>query len=181
MGSNNSQQSNERDNQVNGYEKLLSTGSVFWPCGVCRMRTIFALILLLTLCVVVFAESIAISDSSAKFQQVGGDYGKSWINNLKDQNPIPADQGKNATLWGWGNMPKGKELVGGKLIDAPNTTWIYNNPADWIGNNYVDPYTGQPIYKNYQVFPDYSTKRLNQLPGFLRSSNANIALDPWAV
>jgi hypothetical protein len=78
-------------------------------------------------------------------------------------------------------MPKGKVLMGGKLVDAPNSTWLYN-ATDWMGNNYVDPYsgyyidpiTGQRVYSNYEVFPNYGydqsdfNQQSSQLPKFLQ-------------
>jgi hypothetical protein len=143
------------------------------------MKIIFTAIVLLALCLVAFAQFVVPSSGSGKVQQVGGDFGKAWISNFQAQNPKPAAQGKNnTTLWGWGSVPRGKELVGGKLVDAPNGTWLYNT-TNWMGDNYVDPYsgnyidpnTGLPVYRNYQVFPNYGTQQPNydnQKPSFLQ-------------
>jgi hypothetical protein len=146
------------------------------------MKIIFTATVLLALCLVAFAQSALLGSGLGKFQQVGGDFGKAWISNFQAQNTKPAAQTNNSTLWGWGSVPKGKELVGGKLVNAPNTTWLYNT-TNWMGDNYVDPYTGNyvdpntglPVYRNYQVFPNYGTQQPSynnqqnlQLPSFLQ-------------
>lgn len=155
------------------------------------MKIIFTATVLLALCLVAFAQSVGPSTGSDKVQQVGGDFGKAWISNFLAQNPKPAAQGNNSTLWGWGSAPKGKVLVGGKLVDAPNGTWLYNT-TNWMGDNYVDPYsgnyidpnTGQPVYRNYQVFPNYGTQQPSynnqqnsQLPKPLQSPTTN----QWSI
>ena len=144
------------------------------------MKIMFTAVVLLALCLVAFAQSVLLSSGSVKFQQVGGDFGKAWISKFQAQNNKTADQGNNnnTTLWGWGTVPKGKVLAGGKLVDAPNGTWLYNT-TNWMGDNYVDPYsgnyidpnTGLPVYRNYQVFPNYGTQQPNydnQKPSFLQ-------------
>jgi hypothetical protein len=143
----------------------------------------FTVTVLLALCLVVLAQFIVLGSSSGKFQEVGGDFGKAWISNFLAENPKSAAQTDNSTLWGWGTIPKGKALAGGKLVDAPNSTWLYA-ATDWMGDNYVDPYsgsyidpiTGQPVYRNYQIFPNYSSQQpsygnqqSSQLPKFLQS------------
>ncbi len=133
------------------------------------MKIVFTVAVLLALCLVAFAQFVVSSSGSGKFQEVGGDFGKSWISNVQAQNNKTAEQGNNTTLWGWGTVPKGKVLTGGKLVDAPNGTWLYNT-TNWMGDNYVDPYTqnyidpktGQPVYINHKVFPDNG----NQQPGY---------------
>jgi hypothetical protein len=128
------------------------------------LKIMFTVTVLLALCLAAFAQPVVLSSGSGKFQEVGGDFGKAWISNFQAQNPKSAAQTDNSTLWGWGTIPKGKALVGGKLVDAPNSTWLYN-ATDWMGDNYVDPYTGnyidpntgQPVYRNLQVFPPTAT------------------------
>lgn len=152
------------------------------------MKIMFTASVLLALSLVAFAAVVVTSSGSGKFQEVGGDFGKSWISNIQAQSNKTPDQGNNTPLWGWGNVPKGKELVGGKLVDAPNSSWVYN-AANWMGDNYVDPYTGNyinpstglPVYKNYQVFPnygtqqpDYTTQQNSQLPEILQSLSTGL-------
>ena len=128
------------------------------------MKIMFTVAVLLALCLIVLASFVVTSNGSGQFQDVGGDFGKTMISDFQAQSHKSADQVNNATLWGWGSMPRGKELVGGKLVDAPNTTWLYNS-NNWMGDNYVDPYTGnyidpitgQPVYRNLQVFPPTAT------------------------
>jgi hypothetical protein len=128
------------------------------------MKIMFTAAVLLALCLVVLAQLAMTSSGSGKFQEVGGDFGKAWISNVQAQNNKTADQENNTTLWGWGTVPKGKVLAGDKLVDAPNSTWLYNS-TNWMVDNYVDPYTGnyidpitgQPVYVNHQVFPPTAT------------------------
>lgn len=130
------------------------------------MRIAFTVAVLSVLCLFAFAELATTSSGSGKYQEVGGDFGKAWIGNFQSQNNKTADKGSNndTTLWGWGTVPKGKALVGGKIVDAPNSTWLYNS-TNWMVDNYVDPYTGnyidpvtgQPVYINHQVFPPTET------------------------
>jgi hypothetical protein len=141
----------------------------------------FTVTVLLALCLAVLAQFAVPGSGSGKFQEVGGDFGRAWIDDFLAENPRSSAQDNNSTLWGWGTMPKGKVLMGGKLVDAPNSTWLYN-ATDWMGNNYVDPYsgyyidpiTGQRVYSNYEVFPNYDydqsdlSQQSSQLPKFLQ-------------
>jgi hypothetical protein len=134
------------------------------------LKIMFTVAVLLAFCLFANAAYVLLSSGSGKFQEVGGDFGKSWISNFQAQNPKLNTQTNNSTLWGWGSVPKGKELVGDKLVDA-NKTWLYN-ATNWMGDNYVDPYsgnyidpnTGQPVYRNLQVFPPTTTTNPNSNP-----------------
>lgn len=142
----------------------------------------FTVNVLLVLCLVSLAQFMTQGSGSGKFQEVGGDFGKSWISNFQAENPKATSQANNSTLWGWGTIPKGKAVLGGKLVDAPNSSWLYA-ATDWMGDNYVDPYTGyyidpltgQAVYRNFRVFPNYSSQQTSninrqssQLPKFLQ-------------
>ncbi len=108
---------------------------------------------------------------TSNFQSVSGDFGRTWLSNFLAQNPKPAEN--NSSLWSWGSAPKGSMLLNDKLVPISNSTIAAaNNAANWLGDTYVDPYTGKPVYDNRPVFsePDYNT---NLPPVF--SSN-----DPWA-
>jgi hypothetical protein len=51
------------------------------------------------------------------------------------------------SLWNWGGAPKGRIAVNGKLI--PDTYYFWkslNLTSGWLGQVYVDPKTGYPIY-----------------------------------
>jgi hypothetical protein len=100
------------------------------------------------LAITVFTLSLLIVACSAQtmngFQSVGGDFGKSWISNFQAQNPPAAEENLSNDLWGWGGAPKGKALVGGKLVDATSTTNTVNFTANWLGEL---PQTA-PIYMN---------------------------------
>ncbi len=92
---------------------------------------------------------------TAEFQSVSGDNGRSLLNSFLTQSTKP-DENKSSGLWSWGNAPKGSKIVGGKLV--ANTIYnltsarIYTN---WLGDTYVDPSTGSPIYS----YEDPSTGR----------------------
>jgi len=104
---------------------------------------------------------LAVSEST----QVGGDFGKSWLNQFGNE-PVILD--KPDTLWSWGSIPKGQMLIDGKLepigelsIFYPafpvNNTPIYLNRTELRGTaDLASPYltsdpffvaqtTGQPI------------------------------------
>ncbi|MFB3763775.1 MAG: hypothetical protein ACE14P_00850 [Methanotrichaceae archaeon] len=85
-----------------------------------------------------------IAQTSPQFQSVGGDFGKSWITSFQAQNQPAANDNLKNDLWSWGTAPKGKTVVGGKLVDTPNATNTINFTANWLG----DFAQGVPIYIN---------------------------------
>lgn len=63
--------------------------------------------------------------ASAYALNVGGDFGRSWLDQHGDKSVV--SQGK-AGLWDWGGAPKGYQLIGGKLYPAGSDTtpqWYY--------------------------------------------------------
>jgi hypothetical protein len=122
------------------------------------MKILFIVFVLILLCLAAHAQSVAVSDSSGKFQSVSGDFAQAWIKNYLASNPSPVPQVNNTSLWGWGTIPKGKDLVGGKLVD--NYTYSQDMTANWLGDYYLNPYTSEPIdpanYPGYFI-PVYSS------------------------
>jgi hypothetical protein len=94
------------------------------------------------------ATSCAQSQSNA--QNVGGDYGRAWLNNFNTQNEKPVadnSNGKSNDLWNWGSAPKGRIAVNGKLVPDPYFLWkSLNYTSGWLGQVYVDPKTRYPVY-----------------------------------
>lgn len=90
------------------------------------------------------------SQSQGQAQNLGGDYGRTWLNNFNIQNPKPvADNGNGNSndLWNWGGAPKGRIAVNGKLVQDPYYFWkSLNYTSGWLGQVYVDPKTRYPIY-----------------------------------
>lgn len=110
------------------------------------MKTAFAVLALLAACLIIGG---CYADSTSRFQSVGGDYGQSWISNFKAANPAPAQQqnSTNNSLWNWGNAPKGSLVVNGKLQADPYYYWkSLNLSSGWMGDAYVDPYSGNQVY-----------------------------------
>jgi hypothetical protein len=97
---------------------------------------------------------------------VGGDFGKNWINNFLLQNEPPVKADPKNELWNWGSVPKGKRLVDGKLVaDMPRIVW--NVTGEWLGEN---PLTGYAVYNQSNFM--YSNDSMALSPMLLSS-------DPW--
>jgi hypothetical protein len=107
------------------------------------MKQYLIIISLLAICLSALAQSVVSGGGNDHFQGVGGDFGRSVLNSLKANNPLPAEDNASNNLWSWGSAPKGKEMVNGKLVDAAPTSEV-NWSANWLGDK-----TGmQPIYLN---------------------------------
>lgn len=116
------------------------------------------LVLLVLLCLATQARQAAASDNSGKFQSVSGEFAKSWLKDYLASNPRLVPQVNNTSLWDWGTIPKGKDLVGGKLVD--NYTYYQDMTSNWLGDYYLNPYTSEPINPaNYpgSFIPVYSS------------------------
>jgi hypothetical protein len=115
---------------------------------------------------IVLALSILLTafcaQSQSYAQNVGGNYGRTWLNNFNAQNPKPVADNSNGngnSLWNWGGAPKGRIAVNGKLIPDPYYFWkSLNYTSGGLGQVYVDPKTGYPIdgfldpYTGYPVY-----------------------------
>lgn len=86
------------------------------------MKIVIIMILLLISSLVASAEPVA----------VGGDFGRTWINNFLAQNHKPVEQNSSTNLTSWGGGPKGKALLNGNLVDQQNAT--QNPSASWLGD-----------------------------------------------
>jgi hypothetical protein len=125
-------------------ERLLSNGAN-GSCGGVSMRAAFAVAVLLVACLLAGGS---LGQSNDRFKSVGGDYGHNWISSLRAQNPETAKAISNGTdLWSWGSAPKGSKIVDGKLVTDPYYIWrSLNFTSGWLGETYVDPKTGYPVY-----------------------------------
>jgi hypothetical protein len=147
------------------------------------MRTAFAAIISLTICLIAAG---CYAQSSSSVQSVGGDFGRDWISSFKAQNPQPAETNLKNDLWSWGSSPKGSIVVNGNLLPDPYYIWkSLNYTSGWLGRvyvdpitgytvyGYIDPYTGMPIY----YYLDPKTRRpvyTNAYPTFGFPYNNNI-------
>jgi hypothetical protein len=88
------------------------------------------------------------AQSQSYAQNVGGDYGRTWLNNFNTHNQKPVtDNGNGNNLWNWGGAPKGRIAVNGKLMPDPYYIWkSLNYTSGWLGQVYVDSKTGYPNY-----------------------------------
>lgn len=107
------------------------------------MKILFTVVVLILLCLAAYAQSIAVNNGAGTFQSVSGDFAQNWIKNYLAKNPSPVPQVNNTSLWGWGSIPKGKALVGGKLVE--NYTYYQNMTSNWLGDYFLNPYTSEPI------------------------------------
>ncbi|MCX8207049.1 MAG: hypothetical protein N3G75_04360 [Methanothrix sp.] len=60
-------------------------------------------------------------------QQVGGDFGKAWLQSLEQTERVETNM-TNATtggLWSWGSVPKWHMLIGGRLEYMGSGMWFY--------------------------------------------------------
>jgi hypothetical protein len=151
-------------------------GSEIVMLGGVYMRVAIAAIIIFTLSLLIVACSAQTTD---RFQGVGGDFGRNWISNFQAQNPPAAEENLSNDLWGWGGAPKGKALVGGKLVDATNTTNTVNFTANWLGEL---PQTS-PIYMNSSS-PYGNYGQNPNTPGFVNSAPLTpmaLSDDPWVL
>ncbi len=100
------------------------------------------------------------AQSGGSFQSVGGDFGRTWLNNFQAQNPAPAENvSKSNGLWSWGGAPKGRSVINGQLMNNPYYYWqSLNLSYGWLGQAYVDNKTGYPVFAfvdPYTGSPDY--------------------------
>jgi hypothetical protein len=129
---------------LHALERLLSTG-VNGSYGGVSMKIAFAVSVLLIACLLVGGS---FGQSQDRFKSVGGDYGQNWISSFRAQNPETSKAISNGTdLWSWGSAPKGSKIVDGKLVTDPYYIWrSLNFTNGWLGETYVDPKTGYPVY-----------------------------------
>jgi len=129
---------------LHALERLLSTG-VNGSYGGVSMRTAFAVAVLLIACLLVGGS---FGQNKDRFKSVGGEYGQSWISSFKAQTPQATKESNNGSnLWSWGSAPKGSKIVDGKLVIDPYYIWrSLNFTNGWLGETYVDPNTGYPVY-----------------------------------
>jgi hypothetical protein len=99
-----------------------------------------------TLILSILLMSSYAQNSSDHFQSVGGDFGKAWLKDRATQ--TQKSTGNNSGgLWSFGSPPKGKIIVDGKLVNDPYYIWkSLNYTYGWLGEVYVDPSTGYPVY-----------------------------------
>ena len=72
--------------------------------------------------------------STERFQSVGGEFGKAWINNFLATNGPSVRTTNNTSLWTWGDMPVGKTLVNGTLVPADGNGTVITRAQDWMGD-----------------------------------------------
>ena len=75
------------------------------------------LILLMAFCL---AASAQVVSGAEIIQSVGGDFGRTWLNNYEAQNPKPTAQDSESNLSSWGGAPKSNNTT--KPLDQ-----------DWLG------------------------------------------------
>lgn len=88
------------------------------------MKIAIITVLLLTSCIAASSQPVA----------VGGDFGRTWINNFLAQNKKPVEQNNSSNLSSWGGVPKGKVLEGDKLVDKQNLTNTLKPSTSWLGD-----------------------------------------------
>lgn len=90
--------------------------------------------MLITLISIALALGVVTAESFTPItgQQISGDFGRAWLQNFLKYNEPPVASDQTNDLWSWGGAPKGKMIVGGKLV--PDLTVNYTNlTSDWLG------------------------------------------------
>lgn len=119
------------------------------------MRILLILLIALALCSLSFAMT----------QDVGGDFGHSWL--IKYSNKFASDKdSKTNDLWNWGGKPRGYDVFNGKLYPMLA-------PAEWYYPAFTNNTT--PIIMNgTALLNDRSLMPIDYLfPDF--------ANDPWSI
>lgn len=99
------------------------------------------------------------------FQNVGGEFGRAWIDNFLARSDPPVQTANNTSLWTWGDMPVGKTLVNGRLVPTDGNGSVTIRSKDWMGETPL----GVPVYLN----SSYNT-------GFQSPfSDMYLSDDPW--
>lgn len=100
------------------------------------MKIKFMTIVLILFCLAVFTQLVILCSGSQGVQNVGGDFGRSWLNNYQAQNP--AASGNNTTsnnsTSDWGGKPKGAPGVNSTLVQPQNTS---STNTDWLGSSTI--------------------------------------------
>jgi len=108
------------------------------------MKAAFAVIVPLMICLMAtscYAQSVSYPSS------VSGGFDSSQATSHEVLNPQSALQGATNDLWTWGGAPKGSIVVNGNLVPDPYYVWkSLNYTVGWLGEVYVDPNTGYPVY-----------------------------------
>jgi hypothetical protein len=108
------------------------------------MKAAFAVILPLMICLM--AASCSAQSVSYPSGMSGG-FDSNQPRSYEVLSPLPAVQGSTNDLWTWGGAPKGSMVVNGKLVPDPYYVWMsLNYTIGWLGEVYVDPNTGYPVY-----------------------------------
>jgi hypothetical protein len=90
-----------------------------------EMKILF--ISLLALCLAASAQAVSGAD---KIQNVGGDFGRAWLESYLAQNPRAPAEGGEDNLSSWGGAPEGNASVGSNLFNQQETT---PPVQDWLG------------------------------------------------
>ena len=84
-------------------------------------------ILFMAVCLVASAQV----HGADKIQNVGGDFGRSWLESYLAQNPKPGAQDNDNNLSSWGGAPKGNASAGSNLFNQQKAK---TPPVqDWLG------------------------------------------------
>jgi hypothetical protein len=145
------------------------------------MKIAYLVITLLALYLAGFIQPVLMGSGSDGFQSVGGDFGRTWLSSSGSQaSGTAAPAGNNSNLWGWGVVPKGKVLTGGKLVDQENTTGLTS--TDWLQNKTVENSTSNSTNQTAAVKPHpfVISKTLGPVHQVDSSWNQTSDLDPQA-
>jgi hypothetical protein len=117
--------------------------------SICDMKTTLIIAFLL----VIWNLPMITTAQIDGFQSVSGDSARSLLKDFQAEKSMTAKE-KEDSLWAWGGAPKGRIVVNGSLASDPYYIWrSLNFTKGWLGQAYIDPKTGYPVY----AFIDPST------------------------
>jgi hypothetical protein len=93
------------------------------------------LILLMAFCLAASAQVIS---GAEKILSVGGDFGRTWLNNYQAQKPNPTAQDSVDNLSSWGGAPKGINTSNQLSVDWLGTTTILGNSNSTKNNTTIE-------------------------------------------
>lgn len=102
------------------------------------MKMKFMTIILLIFCLAVTTQLVALCIGSDGVQNVGGDFGRAWLNGYHAQQPnstqVNNNTTSNNTTANWGGKPKGATELKSNLVKPQNAT---ATKTDWLGSSTI--------------------------------------------
>jgi hypothetical protein len=107
--------------------------------------------------------------STERFQSVGGEFGKAWINNFLATSGPPVQTANNTSLWTWETCLLAK-LGKRKLVPTDGNGTVLPGLQDWIGDTPLETPVSLNRSYNIGLQSPLSDMYLRTIHGFVPSS-----------